>query len=85
MNQAMEPAEVHNGLAIYRRGDGPPLLMFPYPHASGGGPIRQVGNVSDFIPTTVVTWRNCRFGHTLRSTFVCWGLGWPSLQVSASA
>ena len=39
VNQATEPAQVHNGLAIYRRGDGPPLLMFPYPHASGGGPM----------------------------------------------
>ena len=39
MNQATEPAEVHDGLATYRRGDGPPLLMFPYPHASGGGPM----------------------------------------------
>ena len=39
MNQVAQPAEVHNGLAIYRRGDGPPLLMFPYPHASGGGPM----------------------------------------------
>jgi pimeloyl-ACP methyl ester carboxylesterase len=39
VNQATEPAEVHDGLAIYRRGDGPPLLMFPYPHASGGGPM----------------------------------------------
>ncbi len=39
MNQATEPAEVHAGLAVYRRGDGPPLLLFPYPHASGGGPM----------------------------------------------
>ena len=39
MDQVTPPVEVHNGLAIYRRGGGPPALMFPYPHASGGGPM----------------------------------------------
>jgi pimeloyl-ACP methyl ester carboxylesterase len=39
VNQPTQPAEVHHGLAIYQRGAGPPLLVFPYPHASGGGPM----------------------------------------------
>jgi pimeloyl-ACP methyl ester carboxylesterase len=33
------PVEIRNGLAVYQRGTGPPLLALPYPHASGGGPM----------------------------------------------
>lgn len=34
-----EPVLVHDGLAVYQRGDGSPVLLMPYPHASGGGPM----------------------------------------------
>ena len=33
------PVELHEGLAVYRRGDGAPVLVLPYPHTSGGGPM----------------------------------------------
>lgn len=36
---AAEPVELNQGLAIYQRGNGVPLLALPYPHASGGGPM----------------------------------------------
>ena len=39
MNEPTEPAEIHNGLAVYQRGQGYPLLALPYPYASGGGPM----------------------------------------------
>ena len=39
MSEPTEPAEIHNGLALYQRGQGHPLLALPYPHASGGGPM----------------------------------------------
>ena len=39
MSEPTEPAEIHNGLAVYQRGQGHPLLALPYPHASGGGPM----------------------------------------------
>ena len=33
------PVEIHRGLAVYRSGAGAPVLVLPYPHASGGGPM----------------------------------------------
>ena len=39
MSEPTEPAEIRNGLAVYQRGQGRPLLALPYPHASGGGPM----------------------------------------------
>jgi pimeloyl-ACP methyl ester carboxylesterase len=39
MSEATEPAQVHDGLAVYQRGNGTPVLVIPYPHASGGGPM----------------------------------------------
>ena len=33
MSEPTEPAEIHNGLAVYQRGQGQPLLALPYPHA----------------------------------------------------
>ncbi|MCB0207465.1 MAG: alpha/beta fold hydrolase, partial [Anaerolineae bacterium] len=32
--QAAPELVIHDGLAIYRLGDGEPLLLFPYPHGS---------------------------------------------------
>jgi hypothetical protein len=51
-----------------------PARSMPLPAA----PIRRSGIFLTLIPTTVVTWRNCRFGHKLRSTFVCWALAGPA-------
>jgi hypothetical protein len=42
MSELTEPATIHNGLALYRRGLGYPLLALAYPHASGGGPRRRL-------------------------------------------
>lgn len=39
MSAAIEPVEIHDGLACYQRGTGPPVVLLPYPHASGGGPM----------------------------------------------
>jgi proline iminopeptidase len=39
VSEATQPAEIHNGLAVYQRGEGASVLVFPYPHASGGGPM----------------------------------------------
>ncbi len=32
---------IQNGLAVYSAGDGPPLLLMPYPHGFGGAPIAE--------------------------------------------
>ena len=45
MNQATEPAEVHDGLAMYRRGDGPPLLMLLAALASRPVAHAHLGNL----------------------------------------
>lgn len=36
-----EPAAIRDGLAIYRSGEGAPLLLFPYPHASTRAPMSE--------------------------------------------
>lgn len=45
------PVAIHDGLALYRRGTGPPVLLLPYPHASGGGPVVD-GPLADAIIAT---------------------------------
>lgn len=42
----MIPNHVVDGLAIYRRGSGPPVILVPYPHASTEGPMSE-GPVAD--------------------------------------
>lgn len=34
-----DPIAIDDGLAVYRRGAGSPVLLLPYPHASGDGPM----------------------------------------------
>lgn len=36
MSASTEPVGIHNGLVVYQRSQGHPLLALPYPHASGG-------------------------------------------------
>lgn len=35
-SSAMQPTAIINGLAVYRLGEGEPVFLMPYPHASGG-------------------------------------------------
>lgn len=37
----IEPLLIHNELAIYERGKGEPILLFPYPHAHTTSPMIQ--------------------------------------------
>ena len=37
----IKPFTIHNGLAVYQLGDGPPILLFPYPHASTMRPMAK--------------------------------------------
>ncbi len=37
----VEPFTIHDGLAIYQLGDGDPLLLSPYPHASTMHPMAE--------------------------------------------
>jgi pimeloyl-ACP methyl ester carboxylesterase len=39
MTAGASPFTIHHGLAVYERGAGPAVLVLPYPHASGGGPM----------------------------------------------
>jgi proline iminopeptidase len=37
----IQPKSIENGLAIYTQGNGPPLLLFPYPHSQNTAPMIQ--------------------------------------------
>jgi hypothetical protein len=38
---AVEPAAILNGLAVYRVGEGDPVFLMPYPHASAEVPMAE--------------------------------------------
>lgn len=44
----VQPNATENGLAVYTQGSGPPLLLFPYPHAHTTSPMIQ-GKLSQIL------------------------------------
>lgn len=44
----IQPTAVVDGLAIYREGEGEPVLLFPYPHAHTVEPMAQ-GKLAEFL------------------------------------
>jgi proline iminopeptidase len=56
-NPFVEPVSTENGIAVYVVGKGPPVLLFPYPHAHTTTPMAQ-GPLSELLTgmgRTVIT------------------------------
>jgi proline iminopeptidase len=53
----MEPAQISSGLAIYRLGEGEPILLFPYPHAGTTSSMaeNQLAEILQEMGRTVIT------------------------------
>ncbi|MAG13254.1 MAG: hypothetical protein CMN78_01525 [Spirochaetales bacterium] len=49
--------DINNGLAMYKTGNGPPVLLMPYPHASGGSSMSEsvLANMLVALGRTVIT------------------------------